>query len=183
MKTLKIIGIVAAVIIVVIVAAALYIPYDMSNRARVTETLNANGTVVGNALVVYDPSVTDNTKSAANIIAEELQSRGYKVELAGINSTAAGNTSGYNVIVVGGPVIGGNSTKAVTSYLNTLKPAEGAKIGVFATGDTRTTDPALIRKQLASTNNSALNITAVAVISRNADKINKCKEFIAQLLQ
>lgn len=179
-----IVGVGIILVVVVAFAAVAFISYDTGNRAAVSETLNPNGTIMGNALVVYDPSITGNTKNVASTIASDLQARGYKVELAGIKSVKAGNTSGYNVIVIGGPIYGGNSGAAVKAYLETLKPAEGTKIGVFATGDSHTTDETLIKNQIAPIpQDSTFQIDAVMAVAMNDDKSKKCAVFVDNLLK
>lgn len=184
MKNGMIIGI--GIILVVVIALGIIplISHDMSNRATVFETLGPNGAIVGNALVVYDPSITGNTKNVASLIAGDLQAKGYKVDLVGIKNPKAENTSGYNVIVVGGPIYGGNTSDAVKKYLKILKPVEGTKIGVFATGDPHTTDEAQIKKQIAPIpENSTLQINAMITVSMNDDKTKKCVVFIDDLLK
>lgn len=179
-----IIGISLVFVLAMAFSAVAYISYDMGNRATTSETLKPNGTAVGNALVIYDPSITDNTKNVASIIAGDLKSEGYNVDLAGIKSSTAGNITGYKVIVIGGPIYGGNSSAAVKSYLEKLKPADGAKIGVFATGDPHTTDFVLIKKQIVPVpENSTLQINAVMNVAMKDEKTNKCAEFVDKLLQ
>lgn len=184
MRILKILRIGILLIILISIGAFAFISNDMGNRATVSETLSPNGTIVGNALVVYDPSITGNTKNVASMIASELQDRGYRVDLVGIKNPKAENTSGYNLIVVGGPIYGGNTSDAVKKYLKILKPVEGTKIGVFATGDPHTTDEAQIKKQIAPIpENSTLQINIVMAISMNDDKIKKCVIFVDDLLK
>ncbi len=184
MKTLMIVGIGIILVIIIALGAIGFISYDMGNRATISETLNPNGTILGNALVVYDPSITGNTKNVASIIAGDLQAKGYKVDLVGIKNPKALNTSVYSVIVVGGPIYGGNSGEAVKKYLETLKPAEGTKTGVFATGDPHTTDEATIKTHLAPIpENSTLQINAVMAFTMNDDKTKKCIVFVDNLLK
>lgn len=184
MKTLMIIGIGIILVVVIALGAISYISYDMSNRATVSETLNPNGAIVGNALVVYDPSITGNTKNVAGRIASDLKAEGYEVDLAGIKSATASNTSKYDVIVVGGPIYAGNISSAVKAYLEILKPVEGTKVGVFATGDPHTTDNELIKKQIAPIpENSTFQIKAVMNIISGDDVNKKCNEFVNDLLQ
>ena len=82
-----IIGIGIISVVVIALGVISLISYDMSNRATVFETLASNGAIVGNALVVYDPSITENTKNVASLIAEDLQAKGYKVNLVGIKKS------------------------------------------------------------------------------------------------
>lgn len=184
MKTLMILGIGILLIVVVALSAVAFISFNMGNMATISETLDVKGTIVGNALVVYDPSITTNTKNVASMIANELQAKGYKVELAGIKSVNAGNTSGYDIIVIGGPIYGGESGAAVKAYLKALKPSQGTKIGVFATGDPHTTDEVQIKKQVVPIpENSALQINAVMNVALDEDKNKKCAVFVDNLLK
>jgi flavodoxin len=184
MKPLMIIGISIILVVIIALGAIAFISYDMDNRSTVSETLNPNGAIVGNALVVYDPSITGNTKNVAGIIAGDLLAKGYKVDLVGIKNPKAGNTAGYNVIVVGGPIYGGNSSDAVKKYLETLKPTESTKISVFATGGPHTTDEAMIKKQIAPIpENSTLQINAFMAVAMNDDKTKKCAVFVDNLLK
>ena len=104
-KTGKYVGLGIILIVVVAFAGMAFIVYDvMSYTATSSETLNPTGNMAGSALVVYDPGVTGASKNAASVIAGNLQSNGYKVNLAGIRSTEAATTSGYDVIVISGPI-------------------------------------------------------------------------------
>ena len=184
MKILKMMGVGIILVVIMAFASIAFIFYDMNSRSTVYETLDPNEAVIGSALVVYDPSITGNTKNVADIIAGELQTKGYKVDVVGINNPKARNTSRYNVIVVGGPIYGGNTGDAVKIYLETLKPPEGTKIGVFATGDPHTTDEAQIKIQVATIpENSSLQINAVMTVSMNDDKTKKCAIFVDNLLK
>ena len=51
--------------------------------------------------------------------------------------------------MVGGPIYGGNTGESVKAYLQTLKPDEGTKIGVFATGDPHAIDESMIKEHIA----------------------------------
>ncbi len=184
MKTIKIVGVGIVLAIILIFAVIEFISYDMNNRATSSEILQPNGTVVGDALVVYDPSITGNTKNVAGIIADDLQSRGYKVDLAGIKSIISSKISNYDVIVVGGPIYAGNASTTVKAYLKTLKPAKSTKLGIFATGDPHTADNALIIKQIAPIpENSTLQIKAVVNVISGDDINKKCAVFTNDLLQ
>lgn len=179
MNVIKIVGL-GLVIVLLTVGIIGLIPYDMDNRAHASETLNPDGTAVGNALVVYDPSITGTTKEVATIVASDLQSKGYKVDLAGIKSEKAQNISLYDVIVIGGPIYGGVASAEVKSYLETLKPPNGAKIGVFATGNPDKTD---LEGKIAPVPQNSFQIDAVMAVATNDDKNEKCAEFVDKLLQ
>jgi flavodoxin len=134
-KVGKIIGISLTIIIIVLVIGFSMAFYDvMGYNAKSSQTLNPEGAVVGNALVVYDPGLTGTSKTVADSIAKELQVKGYKVELVGISSSNVSNTSDYGVIIVGGPIYYGNASSSVKEYLKKLKISQNTTLGVFATG-------------------------------------------------
>ena len=99
--------------------------------ATATQTLNstssdAQGKAQGKALVVYDPGLTGASKDFADKVAVDLQTKGFTVNLEGIKSASAtANLNQYSIIVVGGPVYGGDAAASVRSYLSNLKPAAG----------------------------------------------------------
>ncbi len=185
-RVLKLAGLALGAVLVASFALMAFVFYDgMSYTATGFEQLNSTGSAVGNALVVYDPGVSGASKKVADEIAKTLQLKGYNVDLAGISSSKAKNTSGYNVIVVGGPIYAGNASTSVKSYLNTLKLDEGAKIAVFATGsdaDMLSDKNSLLKQVAPLPDNSTLKIaTVIKVIDTNNAKQN-VTDFVNALL-
>ena len=101
--------------------------------ATKTESMSPAGEIKGNALVVYDPGVTGAAKNAAAEIANDLKSKGYKVELAGVSSAAASNISNYDIILAGGPMYYGKVSNSIDKYLKALNVPGNVEIGVFGT--------------------------------------------------
>jgi hypothetical protein len=137
-KIVKFAGIAIAVILVALLAFVAFMGYvgtdALSDRATDSALLKPDGAATGRALVVYNPGLTGAPKDMATAIANDLKAKGYEVMLAGVKSPAAANTSGYSVIVAGGPVYGGKVSPSVYSYLQALVPPAGAKVGAFAIG-------------------------------------------------
>jgi len=138
MNALMIIGLVIAGIIVLIAAigivtGVLFCGDVMSYTDTGSQTLSPSGAFAGNALVVYNPGLSGAAKSAAREIADDLQAKGYTVTLGGIKSQAAANTSGYDVVIAGGPLYFGRVSNSVDSYLKALKPQKNVAVGVFGT--------------------------------------------------
>jgi flavodoxin len=189
MKLWTIVAIIAAIIIAVLVlafASMAFIVFDMmSYSATGSETMSPAGDAVGKALVVYDPGVSGAAKNAATTIAADLKSKGYRVDLMGIRNPAAADVSGYDLIVVGGPIYVGNASSSVSAYLKTLDPPKDAKIGVFATGSVKPddADPAALKKEVTSLPaDSPIKVTACMKIISNADDVSKkCNIFVAGL--
>ena len=185
-KIAKYTGLGIIIVILVAFVSMSFIIFDViSYTATDSQTLNPARNPVGNALVVYDPSISGTAKNVASVIASDLQAKGYKVNLAGIKSSSAMITSGYNVIVVGGPIYAGNVSGSVQSYLSTLNPPKNAKIGVFTTGGVagNSTDAAYIRKEIPLSNNPTFQINAVIKVVNGNDINNKATTFVNDLLK
>lgn len=188
MKVMSIVAAIVAIIILAVLAAFAAMGFvfmdGMSYTATGHETLSPAGADSGKALVVYNPGITGQAKGAAATIAGDLQAKGYTVDLCGIRSGEAWRTSGYDVIVVGGPVYVGNASGSIRSYLNTLKADEGTKLGVFGTGsvDLGSDDLAVVRKDVAPAD-AALDIKAAVKLLQNDDADKKCSEFVDALLR
>jgi len=106
MNLISIVGLIAVSIISVVIVGWAFLYLDvMSYTATSSETLKPSETSLGHALVVYDPGITGSAKNAAVKIANDLRSKGYTVDLAGIRSSNASNVYSYNVIVVVGSSI------------------------------------------------------------------------------
>lgn len=184
---MKIILAVFAVLIIAVVLLAGIAFLDFSAyTATGSETLSPAGTSVGKALVVYDPGLSGAAKDVASKIANGLQSNGYTVDFAGIKSEVAANPSGYNIIVVGGPIYAGSPTSSVKAFLNNLNPAQGVKIGVFASagGAQDTDDMAVVAQQVAALpSDSTLTLSAVARIGSSEDLNARSTDFVTQLLK
>jgi hypothetical protein len=188
MKLVSIIAVVVAVIILAVLAGFAAVGFvfmdGMSYTATGHETLSPMGAETGKALVVYNPGITGQAKDAAATIAGDLQAKGYTVDLCGIRSGEAWRTSGYGVIVVGGPVYVGNASGSVRSYLNTLKADEGTRLGVFGTGsvDPGSDDLAVVRKDVAPAD-TTLDIKAAMKLTEYDDRDGKCAAFVDELLR
>jgi menaquinone-dependent protoporphyrinogen IX oxidase len=199
MDWLMITGLVIAGIVliaVVMIAVMLLVFKDiMSYTAKGSKTLSPAGTIAGKALVVYDPGVSGAAKKAAVIIAKDMQSKGYMVNLSGVRNAAALSVSGYDVIVVDGPVYGDKLGGSVQTYLHNLNASQKAKIGVFATGTVapKSNDPAYMIKFVTNLpDNSPVKVKSAGklVTGMNGNAVNKtsghvnkrCSEFVSDLL-
>jgi flavodoxin len=182
----KKVGVGLVIVVILIFAVMGAVIFDvMSYKATGSQTLQPNGTPEGKALVVYDPGISGAAQDVATIIANQMQAKGHTVDLAGIKSSKAANTSGYDVIVVGGPIYAGKAATSVQEYLKTLKPV-GAVVGVFATGDDpdTATDYTLLSKEAAPLpEGSTLQIKAVMkIVDPGADDQQQIADFVNALL-
>jgi flavodoxin len=180
-----IIAILIIALVIVFALAALDVG-SYSSDANSSQTLPAKGTMVGNALVVFDPGMSGNAKNVATAVASSLQDNGYQVCLAGIRSQAAANYSAYNVIVTGGPCYMGKIASSVQNYLKTFNPPQNTTVGAFGIGvlppDGNTTQ--VIAKEVAPLpNGSAVTIKAAMKIVTGEDINEKSTNFVNELLK
>jgi flavodoxin len=184
-RILKIIGVVFAVLIIILVVGLGVVFLDVAgSMATGAETLPPNGAAVGKALVVYDPGLTGMAKDMAAHVADRLQLNGYTVTFAGVKSAAAANTSGYAVIVVGGPIYGGKPASSIQTYLNSLNPPQGAKVGVFGAGSLKPGDPVEVAKEVAPLpDGSSVTLKATMKITSGDDISSRSSDFATELLK
>jgi hypothetical protein len=122
-KSLKIVLVVFAVLVISAVSFFAVVIGDVAgNFATGTHPL-PNGVANGKAIIIYDPGLTGGAKDVATKIGYNLQTAGYDVLLAGVKSSAAGNLTGYSVVVVGGPIYAGKPAGTVQTCLNNLQPS------------------------------------------------------------
>jgi flavorubredoxin len=183
MKKLLKVGIVVLVVIVVLFAAVFAaFSFDLSSYgATGSETLNPAGASVGRAMVVYDPGFSGAAKQDASRIADDLQSKGYTVILAGVRSRMATNESGYNIIVAGGPIYFGQVSSSIDGYLKTVP--NNVKLGVFGSTGSSTfaeSDFVSLQKQVASdTHNEKVAVKLIL----DGNETNNCAELVSALVE
>lgn len=185
-KLLKIILAVFAVIIIIfVIIGAIFLLDLVAYTATGTQTLTPSGASMGTALVLYDPGLSGASTRVAEKVAAELQSQGLTVTLAGIKSSAASSTAGYNVIVVGGPIYAGVPTASVKDALTNLKPDANTTVGVFGSGQgpTSAEDIAQIRGGVvALQNGGALSDAVVVKVGETEDLDARAADFVDQLV-
>jgi flavodoxin len=185
-KLFKIIIAVFAVIIILVAAFGAVIFLDLAAyTATGSKTLTPTGTAVGKAIVIYDPGLSGAAKGVADKVASDLQSSGYTTTLAGIKSSAAAHTTGYQVIVVGGPTYAGALTASVKACLSNLKTDQGAKVGVFGSGSgaTSPSDVSMLKNSVpALKDNGALSQAVVVKIGQSENLTTRAQGFVSQLV-
>jgi flavodoxin len=183
-KVFKIILAIFAVLIIIVVSFGAIIFLDVAAyTATGAQTLTPTGTSVGKALVIYDPGLSGTAKIVANQIASDLRTQNYTVTLAGIKSSAAANAAGYSIIVVGGPVYAGLLTSSVKGTLSNLAPDQGAKVGIFGSGQGATTpeDVTQVKQSIPTNSDSALQNAVVVKIGQPEDLNIRAQDFVNQL--
>jgi menaquinone-dependent protoporphyrinogen IX oxidase len=132
--------------------------------------------------VIYDPGLSGTCKGVADKVASDFQVRGYTVTLAGVKSSATGITSGYNIIVVGGPVYAGGLTSSTKDTLANLVLDQGGKIGVFGSGQGATSpeDITQIKQSIPVRSDSTLQNAIVVKIGSGEDLNARAQDFVNQ---
>lgn len=185
-KIFKILLAIFAVFIVGVVAFGAVIFLDLAAYTSTSsETLTPSGASVGTALVVYDLGLSGTSKEVASKISADLQSHGYTVTFAGIKSSAAATTSGYDVIIAGGPIYAGVPTSSVKDFLSNLNAVQGVKIGVFGSGSgaQEQSDVDQITDAIAALPNGNSLADAVVVKIGSGEDLNaRSADFVSQLL-
>jgi flavodoxin len=185
-KILKIILAIFAVLIILFVAFAAIIFLDVAAyTATSVQTLTPSGTPMGIALVLYDPGLSGASTRVAQQIAADLQNQTLTVTLAGIKSSAAANTTGYDVIVIGGPVYGGAPTASVKNALINLQHDSDTVFGVYGSGggSNAPEDIAQIKNAVpALQSGGALSNAVVVKIGETEDINARAADFVNQLV-
>jgi menaquinone-dependent protoporphyrinogen IX oxidase len=185
-KILKIIITVFALLIIVGVVGFSIVILDVAgNLATDTHPL-PNGAPIGQAIVVYDPGLSGGAKDTATKIGYNLQTAGYNVVLAGVKSQTAANLTGYDVVVVGGPIYAGIPASTIQTYLTTFSPASNAKVGVFGYGSVQVdnSNQTAVQQDVAPLPaNSTVHLNAVTKIVSGGDVDSNCQDFVNRLLE
>lgn len=184
-KILKIVLLVFLIVIIAVFGSFGVIMADLSGNLATDSHALPNGAAIGKAIAVYSPGLSGEAKNAATKIGYELQETGYDVVLAGVKSSAATNLTGYDVIVVGGPIYAGKPSSTIQSYLNALNPSDEARVGVFGCGSAPidNSDITTLMQEVAPLpSGSTVTLDAVIKIASDDNIDNKCSEFVVDLL-
>ena len=181
-KWLKITLIVLAVILIVLVSLVIILIFDLTSYgATGSKTLNPTGTSIGRAMVVYDPGFSGAASSDATKIAGDLQARNYTVILAGVRSGAAGNVSGYNIIVAGGPMYWGQVSSSIDGYVKTVQ--NNTKLGVFASTGSSSYVASDLKSLQTQVESATHNQNAAVKLIRDGNETADCADLVSALVQ
>jgi flavorubredoxin len=186
-KAFKIIIAVLAIFVIIIVAIGAVFFLDLASyTATGVRTLPQQGTAMGTALVLYDPGLSGATTRLVEKIAADLQNQSLTVTIAGIKSSAAANTTGYDIIVIGGPIYAGAPTASIKDALSNLQRDADTKVGVFGSGQGATSadDIAQIKNAVpALQSGGALSKAIVVKIGETEDLDARASDFVTQVLK
>ena len=184
-KILKIIlAIFAVLIIIVAVVGAVFLLDLVAYTATGSQTMEPTVAPMGTALVLYDPGLSGSSTRVANQVANDLLAKNMTVTVAGIKSTSAANTTGYDIIIIGGPIYAGAPTSSVKDALSNLKHDADTKVGVFGSGQGSTTDSdvAQIKDAVPALQSGDALSNAVVVKIGESENLNaRSSDFVNQV--
>jgi flavorubredoxin len=186
-KAFKIFLAIFTILLIILVAFVALIFLDLvAYTATSSQLLQSSDTSLGKALVLYDPGLTGAATRVAQKVATDLQAKKLTVMLAGIKSSVAANTTGYDVIVIGGPIYAGGPTNSVKDTLHALvlNHDQNARIGIFGSGKGPTSpeDVAQIRQAIPIRSDSSLRDAIVVKIGESEDLDARALDFVNQLV-
>jgi len=110
----------------------------------------------GVALVVYHPGISDFQRQVNYAFADGLVSNGWRVEITTASSQAPTDLSGYDLLVLGGPVYAGAVAQPVRSYLSGLGDLGGKRTVLIISGSGSTDEAVSVMEQLVQEANGDL---------------------------
>ncbi len=133
------------------------------------EVLNPEGQA-GTALVVYHPGKSDFQKDVSTAFAEGLVSNDWRVEMTTASSQAPGDISGYDLLVLGGPIYFSRPSRPISSYLSRLGNLKGKPTVTINTamGPDRRSN-SIMTKQIEKANGDLLNDLLLCTVASNED--------------
>lgn len=184
-KILKIIIAVFALLIIVGIVGFSIVILDVAGSLATDTHPLPNGAPIGQAIVVYDPGLSGGAKDTATKIGYNLQTAGYNVVLAGVKSQTAANLTGFDVVVVGGPIYASKPASTIQAYLNSFSPASNSKVGVFGYGSVQVdnANQTAVEQDVAPLPaNSTVHLNAVIKVVSGGDVDGNCQNFVSDLL-
>ncbi len=185
-KIFKIMIAVFALLIIIAVASFSIVILDVAGSLATDTHPLPNGAPIGQAIVVYDPGLSGGAKDTATKIGYKLQTAGYNVVLAGVKSQTAANLTGYDVVVVGGPIYAGKPASSILTYLISLSPTSNAKVGVFGYGSIQVdnNNQTAVQQDVAPLQaDSTVHLNAVMKVVSGGDVDSNCQDFVNRLLE
>lgn len=179
-KIIKIVFIAFAVLIIAGVGSFGLVMFDVAGNLATDSHPLPNGEPTGQAIVIYNPGLTGKAKDVATRIGYDLQDKGYNVVLAGVKSTAAQNLTGYDLVIVGGPIYMGKASSSIQAYLGSFNPPTNSVIGAFGYGSvaSNASQSELNTEVAPLPDNSQVTLGPTTKITSSDDMISKCQEFV-----
>ena len=153
--------------------------YPATKTQDFSPTAYPAGPVPGPALIVYDPGPSGTAETIAEQMVSILQTKGYFIILTGIDSqTAKLNASQCQLIIVGGPIVNGEASTRVQTFLKSVDQGNRTLMGVYGV-----TDQSGSNDQVAPSSVSGhLNLKESQEINAHQDLTVQSDEFVTKLL-
>ena len=110
----------------------------------------------GIALVVYHPGLSNFQRQVNYAFADGLVSHGWRTEITTASSQAPTDLSGYDLLVLGGPVYAGAVAQPVVSYLSGLGDLGGKRTVLIISGAGKTDEAVSVMEKLVQDANGDL---------------------------
>lgn len=85
------------------------------------------------ALIIYSPGLSDFPKKTVEAFADGLVASNWHVEIVTASSQAPTDLTGYTLLVIGGPIYGGQPSKPVQDYMARLGDLDGLRVYTLLT--------------------------------------------------
>ena len=121
-------------IIIVILGVTIGVISWKSNLETVTQLKTINPTSSGpRAIVVYSPGISDFHQRMADSFASGLVASNWSVDIVTASSQAPVDLTGYSLLVIGGPLYGGQPSKPIQDYMARLADLKGIRVYTLLT--------------------------------------------------
>ncbi len=124
----------ALLIIVIILGATIGAIAWKSNLETVTQLKTINPTSSGpRVIVVYSPGISDFHQRMVDSFTSGLVASNWSVDIVTASSQAPIDLTGYSLLVIGGPLYGGQPSKPVQDYMARLTDLNGLRVFTLLT--------------------------------------------------
>jgi flavorubredoxin len=116
-------------VIIVILGAAVGIVLWKINLETVTQLKTVNPTSSGpRVIVVYSPGISDFHQRMVDAFISGLVASGWSVDIVTASSQAPVDLTSYSLLVIGGPLYGGQPSKPIQDYMARLTDLKGLRV-------------------------------------------------------
>ena len=129
-------GLFAVVAVVILAAGAslVWMQWRLNQETITPLTIrNPEGTA-GNALLVYQPGLSNFQTRVSEAFAEGLADAGWRIAVTTASREAPADLEAFDLAVLGSPVYGGTPGKALASYIERVGDFSGKPVVILLTG-------------------------------------------------
>jgi flavorubredoxin len=137
-KFLIVAGCIVGLIVLIFIGVMGFMYYLSSSnndyKGEYTNVLKSTDSYAKKALVVYQPSRSEEFGKVAEQLAKGLNESGYEVKISYPGKHLSADVKEYSVVAFGSPVYMGQPSTALTDYMKEIKDISNKKIIVFSIG-------------------------------------------------